>query len=34
MQWTDRIRQVKIWLVVVAILIAAAALIASHYLGA
>ena len=32
MQWTDRIRQVKIWLVVVAILIAAAALIASHYL--
>lgn len=32
MQWTDKIRQVKIWLVVVAILIAAAALIASHYL--
>ena len=32
MQWTDRIRQVKIWLVVAAILIAAAALLASHYL--
>lgn len=32
MQLTDRIRQVKIWLVVVAILIAAAALLASHYL--
>jgi hypothetical protein len=32
MQWTDKIRQVKIWLVVAAILIAGAALIASHYL--
>ena len=32
MQWTDRIRQVKIWLVVAAILIAAGALLASHYL--
>ena len=32
MQWTDKIRQVKIWLVAVAILIAGAALLASHYL--
>ena len=32
MQWTDRIRQVKIWLVVAAIVIAAGALLASHYL--
>ena len=32
MQWTDKIRQVKIWLVIVAILIAGAALLASHYL--
>ena len=32
MQWTDRIRQVKIWLVVSAILIAATSLLVSHYL--
>ena len=32
MQWTDKIRQVKIWLVAAAILIAGAALMASHYL--
>ena len=32
MQWTDRIRQVKIWLVVAAILIAAASLFVSHQL--
>ena len=32
MQWTDKIRQVKIWLGAVAILIAGAALLASHYL--
>lgn len=32
MQWTDRIRQVKIILVVVAMLIAAASLVSSHYL--
>ena len=31
-QWTDRIRQVKIWLVVVAVLIAAASLFVSHQL--
>jgi len=30
MQWTDRIRQVKIWLVVAAVLIAVASLLASH----
>lgn len=32
MQWTDRIRQVKIFLVVAAILIAVASLLVSHYL--
>ena len=32
MQWTDRIRQVKIWLVVAAVLIAVASLLASHFL--
>ena len=32
MQWTDRIHQVKIWLVVAAILIAAASLFVSHQL--
>ena len=32
MQWTDRIRQVKIWLVVSAIVIAATSLLVSHYL--
>ena len=32
MQWTERTRQVKFWLVVVAILIAVAALLTSHYL--
>ena len=32
MQWTDRIRQVKILLVFAAIIIAAASLLASHYL--
>lgn len=32
MQWTDRIRQVKIFLVLAAIIIAAASLLASHYL--
>ena len=32
MQWTDRIRQVKIWLVVAAVLIAAASLFVSHRL--
>ena len=32
MQWTDRIRQVKIWLVVAAVLIAAASLFVSHQL--
>jgi signal transduction histidine kinase len=32
MQWTDRTRQIKIWLIFAAILIAAAALLASHYL--
>lgn len=32
MQWTDRIRQVKIWLVVSAILIAVTSLLVSHYL--
>lgn len=31
-QWTDRIRQVKIWLVVAAVLIAAASLFVSHQL--
>jgi len=30
MQWTDRIRQVKIWLVVAAVLIAVASLLVSH----
>ncbi|MGX8697756.1 MAG: ATP-binding protein, partial [Prevotella sp.] len=32
MQWTDRMRQVKIWLVVAALLIAAASLLVSHKL--
>ena len=32
MQWTDRIRQVKILLVVSAIIIAGASLLISHYL--
>ncbi|MBQ7471529.1 MAG: HAMP domain-containing histidine kinase [Prevotella sp.] len=32
MQWTDRIRQVKILLVVMAVLIAVASLVASHFL--
>ena len=32
MQWTDRIRQVKIILVVAAVLIAVASLFISHYL--
>lgn len=32
MQWTDRIRQVKIWLVVAAVAIAVASLLASHFL--
>ncbi|MDE7089381.1 MAG: ATP-binding protein, partial [Prevotella sp.] len=32
MQWTDRIRQVKIWLVVVAIIITAMSLYESHRL--
>ena len=32
MQWTEKTRWVKFWLVVVAILIAVAALLASHYL--
>ena len=32
MQWTDRIRQVKIWLVVAAVLIAVASLLVSHIL--
>lgn len=32
MVWTDRIRQVKIWLVVAAILIAVASLVVSHFL--
>ena len=32
MQWTDRIRQVKIFLVIAAILIALASLIVSHFL--
>ncbi|MBQ9646415.1 MAG: HAMP domain-containing histidine kinase [Prevotella sp.] len=32
MQWTDRIRQVKIWLVAAAVLIALASLLASHFL--
>ena len=32
MQWTDRIRQVKIWLVVTAIVIAVTSLLVSHYL--
>ena len=32
MQWTDRIRQVKIILVVVAIVIAVASLMVSHFL--
>ena len=33
MQWTDRIRQVKIILVVAAVLIAVASLVASHYIA-
>ena len=32
MQWTDRIRQVKIWLVVAAVVIAVASLLVSHFL--
>ena len=32
MQWTDRIRQVKILLVAAAVLIAVASLIVSHFL--
>ena len=32
MQWTDRMRQVKIWLVVAALMIAAASLLVSHKL--
>ena len=32
MQWTDRIRQVKIILVIVAIVIAIVSLLVSHYL--
>ena len=32
MQWTDRIRQVKIFLVIAAIFIALASLIVSHFL--
>ena len=32
MQWTDRIRQVKLILVVAAILIAVVSLVVSHYL--
>ena len=32
MQWTDRIRQVKIVLVLAAIVIAVVSLLASHYL--
>lgn len=32
MQWTDRIRQVKISLVVAAVLIAVASLVVSHFL--
>ena len=32
MQWTDRIRQVKILLVIAAILIAVTSLLVSHYL--
>lgn len=32
MQWTDRIRQVKIFLVITAVIIAAASLVVSHYL--
>ena len=32
MQWTDRIRQVKIWLVVAAVVIAVASLAVSHYM--
>ena len=32
MQWTDRIRQVKIWLVISAIAIATTSLLVSHYL--
>ena len=32
MQWTDRIRQVKIWLVVTAVAIAVTSLLVSHYL--
>ena len=32
MQWTDRIRQVKIILVIIAIIIAVVSLLASHYL--
>ena len=32
MQWTEKTRRVKFWLVVIAIMIAVAALLASHYL--
>ena len=32
MQWTDRIRQVKIWLVVIAVVIAVTSLLVSHFL--
>ena len=32
MQWTDRMRQVKLWLVVAAIIIAVTSLLVSHYL--
>ena len=32
MQWTDRIRQVKLWLVVAAVVIAVTSLLVSHYL--
>lgn len=32
MQWTDKIRRVKIWLVIVAVIIAVASLLVSHYL--
>lgn len=32
MQWTDRIRQVKIYLVLAAVIIAVASLVVSHFL--
>ena len=32
MQWTDRIRQVKVFLVVAAVLIAVVSLVVSHFL--